>query len=253
MPPYCYNYCNEYFFLEHKKLKTDFESLKKQHEQISKESYYENPEAYQLAPEYQANTQNLQIIDKEITHWKQQLVAIQNGQKWSALVGYDKEGRPQFANDLEPSAEAAEDIREAILKAHLIKGDLSNKVNTIKSTFSQQHKGYINGIQAIEKEIFKNVDQETLNRVVAKKITLFPEHRRGVPEVQIIAKLLAVLDGFQLMLNEKSAATTTAEAKTRTAVNGGPTTGVVRPGASKLNTAGAIMDEFAKAKANGAW
>lgn len=240
-------------YLESKKLKSDYEALKAQNENLSKESFYEHQDAYQLAPDYQHATQNLQVVDREIAFWKQQIAAIRNGTKWTALVGYDKDGKPQFAPDQEPTPEAEADILGAMQNAFAIKGELSNKVNSLKTTFSDQHKRYLSGVQSVEKEIFKGVDQETLNKAMAKKITLFPEHRRNVPEVKIIAKLLAVLDGYQLMLDEKKAAAVTAEAKTKTAINGGPTNGRLNPGISKGNTVASVMDEFNKAKAAGVW
>lgn len=240
-------------YLEHKKLKADFEALKAQNENLSKESFYEHQDAYQLAPEYQQATQNLQIVDREVTFWKQQLAAIRNGAKWTALVGYDKDGRPQLVPDQEPTPEAEADILGAMQNAFAIKGELSNKISGLKTTFSQQHKNYLNGVASVEKEIFKGVDQETLNKAMAKKITIFPEHRRNVPEVKIIAKLLAVLDGYQLMLDEKKAAAVTAEAKTKTAINGGPTNGRLNPAMSKGNTVDSVIKEFNDAKAKGVW
>lgn len=241
-------------YLESKKLKAEHEELKQKYDTASKATFYDQDGAYQLTPDYQFKSANLQLVDREITFWKQQISAIRNGQKWTALTGYDKDGNAILAPDQEPSPEAEADIVDALINARSIRSGLAKEVDSIKENFSVIHKQYLSNMSAIEKEIFKGVDAETLNKAMSKKITMFPEHRRSNPEVQVIAKLLAVLDGYQMLISERTAEKVSAEQKTKTAVNGGPTGGVTQKTlAGKGNTAGAAIDEFNAYKARSGW
>lgn len=238
-------------YIDYKKIQAENEQLKKGSAESAKQTFFEHPDSYQLTGEFRHNSTNLKLIDAETSHWKSQLAAIRNGQKWTALVGYNPDGSPKFAADQEPTAEAEADIIEAMLNARQIRGQLTTKLDDIKTNFSAQHKSYLNNMTAIEKSIFKDSDREVLTKAMERKLPIFPEYLRAKPEIQTIAKLLAVIDGYSLMLEDRKANNVTAEAKLRTATNGGGGMSNTAAAPSRGQSAQSIIDQFAKAKQAG--
>jgi len=237
-------------YLEHQKLKKEFEALKATSEQSSKASFFDHEEAYQLSPEYKHLSQNSSLLDAEINHWQQQLVNIREGKKWQPIVLDDK-GNPVIGAEEDPSPRAEAYIINGLNQAHNLKIDVNNKLQGIKGTFSAQHKGFVSGLQAVEKKVFEGADQATLEKAMATKLPLFPAYLHNRPEIRALAKALAVIDGMAMLLNEKKAAATTAGIKARTQTNGGPRGGELQPGNGKATSVGAVFDEFKRAKMEG--
>ncbi len=217
-----------------------------------------------IGPQYEANIMRLQMLDILNSQTNSGWVAEQDSvinprslfQVSQGKVIWAKKGMLASIQRLE----AAQIPQSSFELTSLFDGDLNSVTGMNDSMGGIVESGNESALMMQIKQGAALVSMQdpfdnlrTAKKAMAKKITLFPEHRRGVPEVQIIAKLLAVLDGYQLMLNEKSAAAVTAEQKTKTAVNGGPSNGRVAPSVSKGNTAGAAMDEFNKYKQQAGW
>jgi len=238
-------------YLEFKKLKAEHETLKQNFEQNSKSSFFEHDQAYQLTPEYQSHTANLNQLNAEASHWQAQLEAIRSGQPWQPLIQDEKGnviiGEPQEAS---PRGEAV--IMNALTQAHILKTDISNKLQGIQSSFKSQHQGFMSKLQEVDKYIFQGADQTVLEKAMATKLPMFPAHMHGNPLVKSLAKSLAVIDGLIIMLNEKKSAATTQTIKARTQANGGPSSGAVQPAsATHGQTVGNVWDEFKKARMGG--
>ena len=237
-------------FLEHKQLKKDYEKLKSEHEASSKVSFFEHEEAYQLSPEYKNLSANASSLDAEIDYWQQQLINIREGKNWAPLVLNEK-GQPAIGAEQDPTPRAEAIILNGLQQAHALKTDVTNKLTSIQSSFSSQHKGFINGLAAVEKKVFEGADTATLDKAMATKLPLFPTYLHNRPEIRALAKALAVIDGMAMLLDEAKAAKATATIKTKTATNGGPRAGELAPGNGKVSTVGAVLDEFKKARMQG--
>lgn len=235
-------------YLEAKKLKEENDKLKADFEEASKASFYDNPDAYQVTPEFRHYTANITHLDNEISHWKKQIANIRAGEKWIPIV-LDSKGNPALGEPLDPDPAGEAEIFDALQRAHTLRQDLVNKAENLKTTFTGAHRSFISKMTDIEKEIFKGTDEKKLETAMKAKLSLFPSHQHGRPEIRTIAKLLAVIDGFSVLLREKESKAITTQAKSRTAANGGPRAGKIQTGGVKSNTVGAVLDEFNAYKA----
>lgn len=71
--------------------------------QVPPKFYHEHPDSYLLSPEYATTVENLQYANFEERSYEQSLIAIQSGQAWKELVGYDKNNNPIFKDHPAPT------------------------------------------------------------------------------------------------------------------------------------------------------
>lgn len=238
-------------YLNAKTLQEENEKLKKNMEVASKASFFDHPEAYRLTPEYQDCVQQRQISSFEIDHWRQCLAAIRAGEKVSVLTGYDQQGQPIYSQPLDPDASLEADVTNALIKANANLSRAQDKAESLKTSFSAQHKTFVADMDKVRGEIFKGVDPTKLEKASKAKLSMFPAYLHGRPEIQTIASLLAVIDGYSMLLEKRRAQNVTQTAKARTATNGGPRTAKLQGGAGKSNTVGSVLDEFERAQQRG--
>lgn len=239
-------------YLEYKKLKGEIDTLRANSAEATKNSFFEHENAYQVMPDYQQFSANLAQLDAEASHWTKQLAAIEAGENWTPIV-LDAKGNPVLGEEQPPSAQAKAVVLNALTQAHILKTDVSNKMGEVRNNFSSNHKNFISKLADIEKKIFEGADPAVLDKAMATKLPIFPAHMHGNPIVRSLAKSLAVIDGLVAMLNEARGARNTNILKAKTATAAGPGNNIIQTpaGGGKGNTVGAIMDEFAKAKAMG--
>lgn len=237
-------------YLEYKNLKVEHEKLKKQYEEGSKASFYDNEEAYQLTPEYKGLSANVNQLSAEIDHWQKQLASVRANEPWTPLV-LDSKGNVVIGAPQEASPQAEATIVNQLMQGHSLKTSVADKLQQLQSNFSSQHKGFVSKISEVEAKIFEGADPKALEQAMQTKLPLFPPYLHNQPMVRTIAKLLAVNEGLIVMLNDAKAASNTNRLKANTVRAAGPNGGQVQVTGTKGNSVGSILDEFHKAKAMG--
>lgn len=238
-------------FLEHQQLKKELETLKSEQAKAGSQSFYEHEHAYQVSPDFQAAREDYNSLGSEIQFWQQQLSSVRANGKWTPLV-LDAKGNPVVGAEQDPSPDAESLIISQLQQAHILRNEAAKRVQQIQTSFSSGYKNFVSQMQAVEKEIFKGADTEVLNRVMQTKLPLFPKFLHSDPKIQIIAKLLAVNEGFAKLLDQQKAEQTTRTIKARTAANAGPSSGeMLTPTATPGQKVKDVMSEFSKARAMG--
>lgn len=238
-------------YLEWKQLRGEVENLRKSSAETTKHSFFEHEEAYQLTPEFRSISSNLNQIQAETSHWQKQLANIRAGQPWHPIVLNEK-GEPVIGEAQEAGPEGESVVLNALMQAHSIRSDLSNKLGNIQSSFTNQHKSFISNLTKIEKDIFQGADEKALSDAMNSKLPMFPQYMHGNPLVRSLAKSLAVIDGLISMLNEAKSSKATASIKAATAASAGPKgSDTMSVGVKPGETVGNVWDEFKKARVTG--
>jgi hypothetical protein len=238
-------------FLEHKTLTEENAQLKKDIITANQASTYDNPESYTLSDEYKHHTNNLSLLDAEMNHWQEQLAHIRAGEPWNPLV-YNEKGVPVIGEPRDPSVRAESQVMGALMKGHTLQNNLSDKLEELKTSHSNQHKEFLNGFQKTVDELFKGAKKEDLDKAMASKLPMFPRHTHSNPLVKGLATATALIDGLIALLDEEKGKNNVASIKSRTMVNAGPSAGAInRTGNAKTASVGDALKEFEKAKALG--
>lgn len=237
-------------WLESKKAREDHTKLQADYENASKTSFYEHENAYQLTPEFREYAGNIQLVDREIQHWENQLARIEAGETWIPII-LDAKGDPAIGNETPASPQARAQVTRMMQNAQIMRGKMVDKLDNLRTDYTTQHKSYLNQMTAVEDKIFAGTDRKVLDQAMQTKLSIFPRYLHGRAEVKIIAKLLAVVDGFSTLLSQKNSAAASTNIRGKLNQAAGPKGGSIQTGAVKANSVGSAMDEFNRAKAAG--
>ena len=122
------------------------------------QSYYENPNAYTLLPEYQSTVKNASIADAIAKHWENQLVKIELGEEWQDLEdAFDDKGKylgPRLGKAMKPTAQAKVELTRHLNHASQQFQTFQQKAAYIQTNFSNGVKQVMSKVQEKEREIF---------------------------------------------------------------------------------------------------
>lgn len=138
---------------ERSKLSVDLETTRKEVGKTTiPATYYENPEAYVLHPEYLKTVKSADQITEQRNYWKQQFNAIRHGENWQDIV-VDAQGKFQQI-EREPSADAETSILAHLNGLDAQEREFRGKAEGIKQNFGNTHKQMVNAMRAREDMYF---------------------------------------------------------------------------------------------------
>jgi hypothetical protein len=125
-------------------------------------AYYEHPDAYVLAPEYQQSVASLQNLTNELTHWQKQYAAVKAGKDW---INKEADANGNIVDVKVPAAENAEDEAkyELYLAGQIQKGN--------------QYVGHHQSVIQNLRQGFKTIVQQKLGVLKNIEDTLFPDFK----------------------------------------------------------------------------
>jgi len=125
--------------------------------------HYEHQDGYILSPEWPQLQSAFQAQQNEVNHWDRQLLAIENGEPWRDLIGYDDKGNPQYAEIPAPK-DGRVDVR-ARLHAQNARMRADHQLIQTQTQASQLVNGYAEkrrmALQAVEehkRRLFPTID-----------------------------------------------------------------------------------------------
>ncbi len=126
--------------------------------------FYEHPEGYQLDPQYRETQHQLSLCDFETEHWRNQLMAIKNGQPWTHITGYkqDAQGRPIepiFERREAPGEGKVDTAAEVQVMGYLqnvgpVRQNILGRINGIVGEYAQSGQRAQSELGELDKRIF---------------------------------------------------------------------------------------------------
>jgi len=158
-------------------------------------AWYEHPDAYMLAPDYQALNQKYDKISFESDHWQEQLIAIKEGRQWTRLLGYNRQsGQPVFSDPIDPSPSAEIGVLNAFNSMETAKQQIQSEALKLQTEFKDQYQQGSTFIdQALEKNIVKLMPELKPRKEQLDAFSqLMPKVYIGHPLLKLAANLFAI-------------------------------------------------------------
>lgn len=149
-------------FTENKQLAAEVKQAKTQleeyHKNVLPASYYQNPDAYTLSPEYKSAAVDLQYASYEEQHWTQQAMRMRAGEDVVYDLAYDNNGQPRLT-EVKVTPETAPHI-EVQLQKNLAasmhaKQRESARVQNIAATYTQRYTQANENLNKLNAQYFK--------------------------------------------------------------------------------------------------
>jgi len=123
------------------------------------ESYYENPYAFTLLPEYHSAAFNVTLAQKVEAHWAEQHRKIANGENWNDIEEvYDKAGNlidvKPSKTMYKPDGDGQHHVFRYLNHAERQMEKLVAERDQIARSFQQTHQQRVGKLQEVEKELF---------------------------------------------------------------------------------------------------
>lgn len=227
---------------ESRKLEEDYKTKAKAHEdkikaletgrQILPESYYENPSAYILSPEFHTMQAGVQLARDVQQHWEEQLVKIEKGEKWQDLINDPKTGQLVYGDEYEVNDDNSARMKVLVTKylqgAQLQVHNETNKIQQFIGSFTEQHKNYINKIADIERRAMpvfedeKGAERKFLDETVRPLVKSWGV-REDNPAFNLLAKNVALVSMLMTTLRDLTNGTANKDKIASDQQKGGPT------------------------------
>lgn len=147
-------------------------------------SWIEHPRAYELDEAYTKAQETLQLAQFENDFYTRQLQAIENGEKWSRVEGYDKNGQP-IVRTYEPPENGKIDVRArafvmgALSQLSGISREAQQQAESVRTTFAQRMKAQEQELLAFEDKVFK--DFKDVNSLAEEDKKMFEDIKNLYP------------------------------------------------------------------------
>lgn len=162
------------------------------------EYWHENPDGYLATQEYRDVQNQLGMLGMEHDHWRQQLLAIQAGQPWVEILGYDQSGKPVYKeNPALPDGKIdyAAQLRatEMIQQAMIANTTLQQRAAAIKNGYLNENQRSMTELSDAENRIFPDwKDEAKLSAADKRNLALvkqaLPKQFSGHPLTRILGK-----------------------------------------------------------------
>lgn len=123
-------------------------------------NWYDHPEAYVLAPEFQEiNTQHEKVTSEQ-DFYQQQLINVKDGKPWHKIQGYNQDGSPRFSAPIDPSNAAEVGLSNLLHKYSAEESRLKARAEGIQQGFKQQHSGAVTSVNTFLDDRIKALREE---------------------------------------------------------------------------------------------
>jgi hypothetical protein len=239
-------------YLEHKKLGAEIQARDAKIAELSKrkdglpDSYYENPNAFILAPEFNNETNTLQQRQFVLNHWNEQLIAMGEGAKEIQYLDHD--GKQFITKTIPVDGIRTEKAVESYVRwAEQQVGESRGRIQSMAQTHAQAHANAVKELQSFDGKFFSWFDRPAnkpiFEPVIQQQLNNIPVQFRASPVAQTLARSLALNTYLATILqkvqtNQQSGATAKPAAR-----RSGPTTGeIAGDGAVASNKKDAEVD-----------
>jgi len=162
------------------------------------ESYYENPYAFTLLPEYHAAAFNVTLAQKVEAHWAEQHRKIANGENWNDIEEvYDKAGNlidvKPSKTVYKPDGDGQHHVFRYLNHAERQMEKLVAERDQIARSFQQTHQQRVGKLQEVERELFNPQKWDAKDTAESKTLEGVRAGLRdlGVAETNPLYNLLA--------------------------------------------------------------
>jgi len=156
--------------------------------------WFDHEEAYSLDDDFRGAQRDFQQAEFERSHFEQQLARIEAGEPWHDLVGYDKQGMPQY-KVVEPREDGKIDAASRarllgmVAKYGSLQQDLQSRMHKSRSSFADGVKRGQQELQEVEQKIFPRwKDEKALTKEDSAALdlvkSLYPRHMQKHPAVK---------------------------------------------------------------------
>ena len=157
------------------------------------ESYYENPDAVLLTPDYQEHLKKATLSQQILEHWQEQISNIRARGKWRPL-NMDKEGNISIGDELEADdkteGRVATYLTHAVNQLATVRASAEQLANTFKNRVMEAQ----TQVQQTEKHFFGAAEQNKAFMELTDKIKAsVPSAYRNHPVTSFAAKSFAAL------------------------------------------------------------
>lgn len=218
--------------------------------------FYQHPEAYRLAPEYQTAAKQYRNESQIINHYKSQLAAIRQGNPIRD-IGYDANGNLSvLPTELPPSPELEAEVTAALQAAIVRQQSATQALEGLSTRFTEQSKAFDSKLdQAVNAlvtpELLQSKDFESAYSMYLTKVV--PPHLQNVPVYRQLAKqgafiqmAVKALRGLQEQLKVNSVKVSTV--RNQGPADGNPTSRGAGGDVSNLSAA-EVLNEFERMRA----
>lgn len=175
------------------------------------DSYFKHPQAISLLPEYQKTTQTVQVADFEAGVYEDALAAIENGQPYRMLLGYNK-GQPVFRT-VQPQADAEGNlIIDGAAKARLIRAmqSVSSQREAARSSqlamefsFNARHQKTLSDFTAHQAQMFPIFEKPEHAPLIKQTQAQLPDFIRNDPHMSgYVARGVLLVNALQAELSK---------------------------------------------------
>lgn len=207
----------EHLINTHKQFESDIAAerakvveLTKERDAASVKATFDHPEAFQIDPEYRTVVQSYGRVETEFNHYTDQLAAIEAGEAWTIITGYDAAGQPQY-REVPASADGRVDYKaKARLTAAM--NELTGQRQVLRQQAAQIQERYKNAANEVQQHytnarqrLFKDLDPTKLTDETEKNAYKFAiealpyvEQRRLSAEMLGLAAVSVVRMGKRL-------------------------------------------------------
>lgn len=199
--------------------------------------YYQHNEGYTLDPQYKQLQTDAWYADQEGKYWESQLYAMQEGQEWTPLVGYNQDGTFKFGEKRQPTPRDVEQVRRAMNECVTAKQRFVGQTQALQQNYNarvQQDAGIINQEQAKRfawvadpKQLESTIDipgvgEKSIGQIRQEFTNLFPTYHRGHIAVDVASNLFAALQIYGARIRELESRNKVSEIKREEVIRGEP-------------------------------
>jgi len=223
--------------------------------------YLQHPDAYVLDPQFSQLNEDVLYYNKEAQFWQEQVVKIGNGEKWTPLKAWDKNGNPILGPEQSPTPQAQEQARinmhRLINAAQTKEAELQNFAGNYRNRVQQDNQliqserakrfGWVADPKIMESTLtIESGEEQSVKQVRDTLINLFPAYRRNDIAVEVAADLFAAFQIQAEELRTLRAGTNVAQTQAKQVAMAEPTS---TKGAALANTGRAVngVKEFSLA------
>jgi len=219
---------------------------KRELEKLKGAEYMQHPQAFVLDPQFQKLQEDAQYFNQEAKHWEQQLIAIEAGQDWAPIIGWNQDGSPKLGPVQKATTEAKIRVGQAMNQCMGLAQNTNTQIQQFAGNYQQRVKADNDAIQGeLAKRFGWVADPKVLDATIdvpgvgvksikdirSDFISVFPPYLQNTKGVDIAAHCWAALQCVNAQNRELQNGKHVAEIKAEEVTRAEPTS-TLKPAAA---------------------
>jgi hypothetical protein len=215
--------------------------LMKENKELSKTKdaqFMQHPNAYTLDPAYSQLQEDVYYYNKETEYWQEQLTKVKNGEKWTPIKGWSKDGKPIAGAETDATPSAEEQIRLMMNRCYTATEGKQNELKQFTTNYKNRLAGDTKAIQEERAKRFGWVTNpaildapveiepgltKSVKDIREDIISLFPPYMRNTQGVEVAADLFVALQIYGQENRELKSGKQVAEVRAEEVARAEPT------------------------------